>query len=81
MRVKMYKMRGLAVANGRNSFVELDVEFEGKRAFIIWDSVTVGNYQIKARLEIDRKLLQKAEGRGCDFLYRGELVLPRPENN
>ena len=56
-------------------------EFEGKRAFIIWDSVPLGHYELKARLEINPRLLQKAEDNGWDYFYRGKLVLPRPENN
>jgi len=35
----------------------------------------------KARVEIDPALLLKEGGRTWDFLYRGELVLPRPQNN
>ena len=31
-------MRGLTLRNGKNTFVDLDVEFEGTRAFAIWDS-------------------------------------------
>ncbi len=81
MHVKMYKMRSLALDHGKNTFVDLHLEFEGKRAFVIWDSVALGEYELKARLEIDPRLLEKASGRGCDFLYRGEVVLPRPENN
>ena len=82
MRVtKSYKMRGLAVKNGRTSFVNMDLEFEGQRAFVIWDSVTLGSYLLKARLEIDPKLLLKDTGREWDYLYRGKLVLPRPEHN
>jgi hypothetical protein len=79
--LKMYKMRGLAVNNGKTSFINLNLEFEGKRAFVIWDSITLGSYMLKARLEIDPKLLLKDTGRDWDYLYRGKLVLPRPENN
>ena len=81
MRVKMYKMRGLTVRNGMPSFVSFDLEFEGKRAFVIWDSITLGSYLLKARLEIDPELLLKDAGREWDYLYRGKLELPRPELN
>ncbi len=81
MRIKMYKLRSLTVEHGKKAFVDLHLEFEGKRAFIIWDSVPLGEYELKARLEIDPRMLQKSCARGCDFFYRGELVLPRPENN
>lgn len=81
MRAKLYKMRGLAVRQGQTAFSNFDLEFEGKRAFVIWDSVTLGSYLLKARLEIDPNLLLKDTGREWDYLYRGKVVLPRPENN
>jgi hypothetical protein len=81
MRVKSYKMRGLTHRNGQNTFVDLDVEFEGTRAFAIWDSICVGKYELKARLEIDPKFLKKVASDCCDFEYKGELVLPQPQNN
>jgi hypothetical protein len=81
MRVKSYKMRGLTLKNGKNTLIDLDLEFEGKRAFAIWESFPVGNYELKARVEIDPKQLEKIATGCCDFLYRGELVLPEPQNN
>lgn len=81
MRAKLYKMRSEAVENGRRTLLDLDLEFEGRRAFIIWDSVKLGSYQLKARLEIDPTLLRKAESGNCDFYYEGHLVLPRPQDN
>ena len=81
MRVKSYKMRGLTLKNGKQASVELDLELEGKRAFAIWDSVSFGAYELKARVELNPKLLKKDTSLSCDFVYRGELVLPRPENN
>jgi hypothetical protein len=81
MRVKLFKMRGLTVENGKKAFVVVDLEFEGERAFVVWDSITLGEYNLKARVEIDPELLQKAWDRGCDFHYLGQLVLPQPENN
>jgi hypothetical protein len=81
MRAKMFKMRGCTSEKGQTAFVELDVEFEGKRAFAIWDSVSIGNYFFKARLELNPRLLKKIKGKRCDYLYRGRLVLPRPQDN
>lgn len=81
MRAKSYRVRGQAVAKGKLESVDLDLEFEGKRAFVIWDSISVGSYMLKARVEIDPRLLRADSGRQCDFVYSGELVLPRPENN
>jgi hypothetical protein len=74
-------MRSLTVENGKTSFVHLDLEFEGDRAFVVWDSITLGKLVLKARVEIDPELLQTDPGRGCDYLYHGELILPRPRNN
>ena len=81
MRLKLYKMRSLTVENGKTAFIEVNLEFEGQRAFVIWDSISVGTLLLKARVEIDPTLLQTGSGRGCDYVYCGELVLPRPQNN
>ncbi len=81
MRAKSYKLRGRAVAKGKLEAIKLDLEFDGKRAFVVWDSITLGNYLLKARVEIDPGLLREDSGRGCDYVYGGELVLPNPENN
>jgi hypothetical protein len=81
MRAKLYTVRSLTLSQDKDSFVELNLEFEGNRAFVIVDSIPVGNYQLKARLEIDPMLLQKSQTPGSDFLYCGELILPKPENN
>ncbi len=69
------------MAKGKREFIHLDLEFEGKRAFVIWDSISLGNYLLKARVEIDPRLLRADSGRQCDFVYSGELILPLPENN
>jgi len=74
-------MRSRAADDGKNSLIDLPLEFEGKRAFAIWDSITLGNLKFKARVEIDPSLLQKIAYRDCDYYYRGQLVLPRPQNN
>lgn len=81
MDLKMYKLRSLAAGHGKTNSVDLDMEFEGDRAFVVWDSISLGNCELKARVEIDPELLQAATGRGCDYVYRGELILPRPELN
>jgi hypothetical protein len=81
MRIKVFKMRSLTVEQGKKAFIVVNLEFEGERAFVLWDSITLGEYKLKARVEIDPELLQKAGDRGCDFYYLGQLVLPRPENN
>jgi len=81
MHVKLYKLRSRTSNQGKPAFIDLDLEFDGKRAFVIWDSITLGNFLLKARVEIDPRLLQKGKGRDYDFVYRGELVLPQPEHN
>ncbi len=81
MNRKLYKLRGQTMAQGKPAVVNLDFEFDGNRAFVIWDSLSLGSFRLKARIEIDPELLQKDAGREWDFLYRGELVLPRPELN
>jgi hypothetical protein len=81
MHAKTYKMRGLTLRDGRDTVVDLNVEFEGKRAFAIWDSINVGNLRLTARVEIDPKRLERITNHHCDYLYRGQLVLPVPQNN
>ena len=81
MRTKTYKMRSHTAEEGKNATVDLPLEFEGKRAFAIWDSITFGNLKFMARVEIDPDLLQKGDYREFDYFYSGQLVLPRPENN
>jgi hypothetical protein len=81
MRAKLCRVRGQAASKGKVEFIDLDLEFEGKRAFVVWDSISLGQYKLKARVEIDPKLLRAEPGRQCDFVYNGELVLPRPEHN
>jgi len=79
--MKTYTMRSVTVDNGKNSVADLCLEFDGQRAFVIWDTIMLGTYQLKARLEIDPKRLKKARSQTWDYFYRGELVLPRPQDN
>ena len=82
MHLKMRKrLRHLARENGRGKLFELPLEFEGKRAFVIWDWAVLGGQQFKARIEINPKLLRRIDGSGWDYSYRGQLVLPRPQDN
>lgn len=73
-------MRSRAVKDGQNSWIDLNVEFEGNRAFAIWETIQVGNYALKARLEIDPAKLRPSDN-DYEFVYRGELVLPNPAHN
>ena len=82
MHLKMRKrLRHLARENGRRKLVELPLEFEGNRAFVIWDWARLGQQNFTARIEINPKLLQRISGTGCDYSYSGPLVLPRPQDN
>jgi hypothetical protein len=81
MHAKIYKMRSVTVEKGKTTSVNLNLEFEGERAFVVLDAITLGGCLVKARVEIDPDLLQKGGGREWDFYYRGSIVLPRPENN
>ena len=79
--MKVFVMRGFAVENGKDRIVEMEIEFEGERAFAVWDTVTLGTYEFKARVELDATLLQRAIGQSHEFEYRGQLILPRPQDN
>ncbi len=82
MRVKMQKrLRHFSLDNGQQAPVNLPLEFEGRRVFIIWDLVVLGRHQFKARIEIDPRLLEQLNRQGTDYSYRGRLVLPRPQDN
>jgi hypothetical protein len=81
MRIKTFKLRSLALRKGKTTPLDLDLEFEGSRAFVIWDSFSLGHLRLKARVEIDPALLHKETGSAWDYLYQGELILPHPENN
>lgn len=76
-----YMMQSLALDNGEHRFMDLPLEFEGRRAFVIWDAARLGGCIVKARLEINAKLLQRIDRCGCDFFYCGWLHLPRPQDN
>lgn len=77
----MYTLRSLTVKDGKNTFIELDLQFEGQRAFIIWESVNFGNFRLKALLEIDPDRLIRTGERHPEYEYSGQLELPRPEDN
>lgn len=81
MHGKMYKLRSRAVKNGTDALIDLDLEFEGQRAFVIWDCIPIGAYHLKARLEIDSALLEPSERKTIDYVYHGKLFLPQPQNN
>ncbi len=72
----------LAVPTGNNGHINLPLEFEGKRAFAIWDTVRVRGYRLEMRIEVNPKLLRKKRGAHHPaYQYCGKLPLPRPELN
>jgi hypothetical protein len=79
--MKMYKLRKLGSQSEETKTMDLKLEFEGTRAYVVWDTIPLGKFELKARVEIDPNLLQDAARPDCDFFYCGELVLPRAENN
>lgn len=81
MQVPCYKLRTLAEQDGEVAPVDLDLEFENDRAYVVLDTVPLGTYQFKARIEIDPNLLEPLGRAPCDFAYNGTIVLPRPEDN
>lgn len=81
MRSQRFKVQGLTLHKGQGKVFDLPLEFEGDRAFVIWDTARSGNLVLETRVEIDPGLLQKLENCGCDFFYCGHLMLPRPEAN
>ena len=81
MRLKQYTLRSLAKDRDKKSSVDLPLEFEGERAFVVWDSLVLGDYELKARVEIDPDLLRRSGKTSCEFTYHGDLVLPCPEHN
>ena len=81
MQEKPYKMRSLSVKNGKATVIDLKLEFDKGRAFVVWDTIEVGAFSLKARVEIDPGLLQPEAQADFDYIYRGQLILPRPENN
>jgi hypothetical protein len=72
----------LSVPTGKNSHINLPLEFEGTRAFAVWDTVKIRGYRFQMRIEVNPKLLRKQHGDECPaYLYCGKLPLPRPELN
>jgi hypothetical protein len=78
---KQSKLPTIALCDGPNHLINLPLEFEGKRAFVVWDSIQVRGFELKARIELNPRLLKKVACRAWDYLYDGMLPLPRPQNN
>ena len=66
---------------GNHSLRSFQLEFDGTRAYLVWDVFSVGSLLIKARVELNPRLLRKIDARSSDYYYRGKISLPRPEDN
>jgi hypothetical protein len=66
---------------GNDALKDFPLEFEGTRAYLVWDTVSVGNLLLKARVELNPKFIRRLDGRGYHYYYRGRITLPCPENN
>jgi hypothetical protein len=75
------KLRGSPGKGKSGKLLDLPLEFEGERAFVIWDCIKLGQYQFKTRIEIDPRRLKKIGRLGDEFSYGGNLPLPRPQDN
>ncbi len=78
---KHTRLKYLAVRKDKTKVLHLPLEFEGNRAFAVWDSVALGKLLLKARIELNPRLLRKPGGSNAPFEYTGKLVLPAPETN
>ena len=56
------------------------LQIEGDRAFLVWDSVILGGEELVTRMELNPQLIHKDPTREI-YYYRGILELPQPENN
>ena len=73
MRVKKQKrLRHLSLDNGQRTLIDLPLEFEGRRVFVLWDLVVLGRHQFKARIEIRSQTAGQVKRPGR------QLRLPRP---
>lgn len=66
---------------GKVALQDYQLEFEGQRAFLVWDVVPIGTFLFKTRVELNPKLLRRVDIRGLGYYYRGRVRLPRPEQN
>jgi hypothetical protein len=66
---------------GKDALKDFQLEFDGTRAYLVWDAVSVGCLLFKARVELNPRLLRRIDGGSSKYYYRGKITLPRPENN
>ena len=66
---------------GKDALKDFQLEFEGTRAFLVWDVFSVGSLLFKARVELNPRLLRRIHARSSNYYYRGKITLPRPETN
>jgi hypothetical protein len=66
---------------GKYALEDYQLEFEGDRAFLVWEEFNVGNLFFKAVVELNPNLLRRIEGRSTNYYYRGKITLPHAEDN
>lgn len=67
--------------DGKKVLIHFQLDLEGTRAYLVWDTFTVGRMIVKARVELNPRLLRRIAGKSSNYFYRGKITLPRPENN
>lgn len=67
--------------DGKTALKEFQLEFEGTRAYLVWDDYNIGRLLFKARVELNPRLLRKPDRQSSKYYYRGKITLPHPEDN
>ena len=65
----------------KDALKDFQLEFEGDRAYLVWDVFSLGSLLIKARVELNPRLLRRSDARSSNYYYRGKITLPSPETN
>jgi len=66
---------------GKKVQMHFQLDFEGTRAFLVWETFKVGKQIFVARVELNPRLLRRTAGKSSNYSYRGKIALPQPENN
>jgi hypothetical protein len=67
--------------DGKKALKEFQLEFEGTRAYLVWDTFNIGRLLFRARVELNPRLLRKLDKQSSKYYYRGKITLPHPEDN
>ena len=66
---------------GKKILMHFPLDFEGTRAYLVWETFKVGKQIFTARVEVNPRLLRRIAGKSSNYSYRGKITLPQPENN